>query len=128
MWPETIITSLSALIGVLVGAYLARTSSEKQLRMQLLAEFYADVFKAYTEYVNNRSLAAYLAFVAASEKTMLICSPESERILNALKVEMAEQNADGRKCGRLLEELREVAKHEMGCSCKKRRNYKHNQD
>lgn len=128
MWPETIITSLSALIGVLVGAHLARTSSEKQLHMQLLAEFYADVFKAYTEHVNDRSLTSYLAFVAASEKTMLVCSPEAERILNALKVEMSKSKADGLKCGTLLGELREVAKREMGYRRKTHRSCKHNQN
>ena len=128
MWTETIITSASALVGVLIGAYLARSSSEKQLRMQLLAGFYSDVFKAYTEYVNSRGLESYLSFVAAAEKTMLLCSPESERILNALKIEMAESHSDGHKCAALLEKLRKEAQHEMGRDRKSHRSRKHNQN
>ena len=126
MWPETIISSASALIGVLVGAFLSRTSSEKQLRMQLLAGFYADVFKAYTEYVNVRGVESYLSFVAAAEKTILLCSPEAERILTDLKFEMAESNVDASKCAALLEELRKEAQREMGHKRKPYRSRKHN--
>ena len=115
-------------IGVLIGAYLARSSSEKQLRMQLLAGFYSDVFKAYTEYVNSRGLESYLSFVAAAEKTMLLCSPESERISNALKIEMAESHSDGHKCAALLEKLRKEAQREMGRDRKAQRSRKHNQN
>ena len=119
MWFDTIITSLSALIGVLVGARLARSASEKQLRMRLLAEFYADVFKTYTEYVGHRTLDNYLSFAAAAEKTMLLCSPKAANILNELKLEMSKSNADGHLCAGLLSRLREEGKHELG------QEYKH---
>lgn len=128
MWFDTIITSLSAIIGVLVGARLARSASEKQLRIRLLAEFYADVFKTYTEYVGHRTLDNYLSFAAAAEKTMLLCSPEASRILSELKLEMSKSNADGNLCAGLLECLRKEGKNELGQNYKSRLRRSHNQN
>ena len=128
MWFDTIVTSLSAIVGVLVGAHLARSASEKQLRMRLLAEFYADVFKTYTEYVGHRTLDNYLSFDAAAEKTMLLCSPKAADILSELKLEMSKSNADGRLCAGLLDRLREEGKHELGQKHKHRLRCSHYQN
>ena len=128
MWFDTIITSLSAIIGVLVGARLARSASEKQLRMQLLAEFYSDVFKAYMEYVGHRTLDNYLSFAAAVERTMLLCSPKASSILSELKLEMSKSNADGHLCAGLLERLREEGKNELGQKYKSCLRYSNNQN
>ena len=126
MWFDTIVTSLSAIVGVLVGARLARSASEKQIHMQLLAEFYSDVFTAYMKYVGKRTLDNYLSFAAAAEKTMLLCSPKASCILSELKQEMSKSNAEGNLCAGLLERLREEGKNELGKkykSCLRRNNY-----
>lgn len=107
------IPCISGLVGVILGAVLTSKSSKKQIRIQLLSEAYADVFKAYTDYVNSFSKEALLDFVAASERTMLFCSPEAEKILMAMRYEMSDRNADGKKCSALLVALREEAKRDI---------------
>ncbi len=101
------------IVGTLIGNHFATKAAKSQEQLRLLAEFYAEVFSTYTAAAPNRPVDKLYAFLAATEKTKLFCSPESEKILERLAFEMTESNADWNTCGQLIVNLRESAKKDL---------------
>ena len=115
---DVAVPSLSGLIGVVLGAALTSKSTRKQIRSKLLSEAYPEIFHAYTEFVKSRGKETLLDFVAASEKAMLFCSPNAEKILMAMRYEMSDEDPDGTKCAALLDMLRKEAKKDIDANVK----------
>lgn len=110
---SALLVSGFTILGVFIGAHLSNKSMESQETMRLLAEFYSETFSTYTAAAPFKNQDKLLAFLASAEKTKLLCSEESEKVLNKLEEAVTEPVIDIQKCGELLVELRESAKKDL---------------
>ena len=106
---------LTSLISVFVGSFISYKATKRHETMRLLTESYADVFSAYTAAIPSRfrDTLAVLALVAAAEKTKLLCSKESTKILNTLIDEALADCPSVKRIGTLLHLLRYSAKADV---------------
>ena len=102
-----------ALAGVIVSNRATRKTARYQEMLRLLAEFYAEVFSAYTAAAPFRTYEKNMAFQASAEKAKLFCSAESARILTDLQNIIVSGHPSTEECGALLAELRESAKKDL---------------
>lgn len=101
------------LAGVVIGAFLSYRVVKKQESLRLLAEFYAEVFSAYTAASPFNDEDKNMVLQAAAEKAKLLCSDESAKILTDLQIEITAGYTSVLTCGSLLAKLRESAKRDL---------------
>lgn len=104
---------LTSLISVFVGALVSSRATKRNQTMHLLAEFYAEVFSAYTSAALLFETAKVMELHAAIEKAKLLCSKESEAILISLQRAISETTPNRSKTGALLAKLRDSAKRDL---------------
>lgn len=108
-----LITGGFTLLGVVVGSFLSYKIVKKQESLRLLAEFYAEVFSAYTVASPFNDNSKNMLLHAAAEKAKLLCSDESTKILTDLQMEITAGYTSIFTCGSLLSKLRESAKRDL---------------
>lgn len=106
---------LTSLISVCIGSFVSYRIMCRQETLRILADFYADVFSTYMAAVPGRfqETTSMLAFIAAAEKTTLLCSEGSEKILNDLITEATKDTPDALRIGKLLQQLKVSAKEDL---------------
>ena len=114
-----IISSVSGLVGVIVGALLSSRSVKWRERQNLLIEFYAAVFSAYTHFVLLPTVESQAALISQIEQARLICSPETRVLLEALEDAVTRNNPSAEQCGKIIVELRHQTIHDVG-NCKRK--------
>lgn len=108
-----LICSCFTLLGVFIGNTSSRKTAKSQEEIKLLSEFYSEVFAAFTDSAPFVSPDKQLSFVIAAEKAKLLCSEESEKILDSLIQEILDDKPDPDTCVKLIIELRKSAKEDL---------------
>lgn len=106
---------LLTILGVIIGSKLSAQSARRQDRNHALLEAYADVFTAlYICSSNPLTDENMVALVSAIERTSLLCSPESERILKEVLPALPIDSRPTPVFAQLVQKLRESAKKDLG--------------
>lgn len=114
-----IISSASGIIGVIVGALLSSRSIKQQNRTQLLIEFYAAVFSAYTHFALLPTAEHQATLISQIEQARLICSPEARILLEHLEDAVTCSDPCEKQCGQIITELRHQTIHDVS-DCKRK--------
>lgn len=116
MWlnfAEALFPSATAFLGVLIGAYLARKTTERDTRVRMLAEFYAEVLTNYGKFVldihNQEQLTCLLSSI---DKARLVCPKGTNEHLIALRTALLEKRDD--EDAKLLARFRNSAAEDVG--------------
>lgn len=110
---SVILTGCFTLLGIFIGSYSSYRLMKKQEYLRLLTEFYAEVFSAYTAATPFLDKNKNMDLHAAIEKTKLLCSEDSAKILTDLQMEITSIAPSITACGDLLSKLRKSAKHDL---------------
>ena len=102
-----------AIIGVAVGNFLSRKTAKSQEQMRLLAEYYAEVFAAFSANAPFSDQRQCLAFISSLEKAWLLCSEESSENIKELVSLLTKTNPPPKECVELFTRLRESAKKDL---------------
>jgi len=111
-----IIIAAVALTGVVLTARSSRNVAFAQNLHERLSTYYADVFSSYTiifNGVHENEQVVLMSFIAACEKTMMLCSEESREILLSLITEIIPANRNLKQCGTLLGKLRDTSREDL---------------
>lgn len=111
--PDSFIGGFLTILGVIIGNKFSEKSSRKNLRFNLLTETFAKVFSYHLIYASDTSLENFRAFLHSIEVVSLICSPESEEILNKIVKEMSSEPPDLYAISTLINELHHTARKEL---------------
>ena len=108
-----IVGSCFTLFGVIVGNISARKTAKSLEKTRLLSEVYSEVFTAFSSAYPFPDDQNTLAFLVTAEKAKLLCSKDSEEILNQLICIAAASAPSPDECVRLIVELRQSAKKDL---------------
>lgn len=110
---DELVGGVMAIICAVIGARMATRSSKAQEWHKSLQDAYADVFARYFACMVENSDENALAFITAEERLRLICSSESEQIIEESIPILAEDNPDLEKLGACIQKLRKSAKEDL---------------
>ena len=110
---SALIASCFTLLGVFIGNFSARKTAKSQEQMRLLAEYYAEVFTAFSANAPFSDQRQCLAFISSLEKAWLLCSEESSEIIKELVSLLTKTDPPPKECAELFTRLRESAKKDL---------------
>lgn len=107
------IGGIMAIVCAVIGAKIA-TRSERNLKRGIsLRDAYADVLSRYYYFLLDDSDKNVLEITAATERAMLICSPQSEQVMKEIIELLSADQRNDQEIGLKIQELRKHAQNDL---------------
>ena len=107
------LSSVMALVGVFVGAYIANKASVKRHRLDALRSAYANVCRCYMDWVPARDVDHLMPLLAAIYEARLLSGTDVDASLQKLADAVTRSNPSKDVCGKCLQEFWERAQKEI---------------
>lgn len=108
-----IFSSVIALIGVFVGAYIADKSATRKQRLDALSSAYAKVFRCYSEWVASRDTVHLAQLMSAVYEARILASDEVDASLQKLAEAVTGSEPSPEVCSKCLREFWKGAQKEI---------------
>lgn len=108
-----LLSSVIGLLGVFVGAHIAKSGSRKQSYCDSLRAAYSLVFERYTAWIPTQDINHAAALVGAICSAMLIAGPKTRDSLNDFLDVMIKPNPDSASCKECLDNFWNCAEEEI---------------
>lgn len=113
-----------AIVCAVIGAKVA-TRSEKDLkRGETLRDAYAEVLAGYYDFLLNASDENLFKIAIATERAVMLCSPQSEELMRAILGLLSDEQRDSHEIGLKIQELRKHAQNDVEHYMGKKRSTK----
>lgn len=118
------IGGLMAVVCAVIGAKIA-TRAEKDLkRGETLRNAYADLLAGYYNFLMDDSEKNVFEIAVATERVILICSPQSEQLMKEILELISSDQRDSQEIGLKIQKLRKHAQNDVEHYMGKKRSTK----
>lgn len=110
---SVLVSCISGIIGVVVGAVITSTSARRTEIVKLLSEVYGDVATAYYRWIEDTSLGTLTTLLAAIERAKLVASDDILRRLDKLNEYVSSGTYSGEESLPVFEKFCVSAREEL---------------
>ena len=118
------IGGLMAIMCAVIGAKIATRSEKNLKRGESLRDAYADVLAGYYCFLLDDSDKNVLEITTATERAILICSPQSEQLMKEIIELLSADQRNDQEIGLKIQELRKHAQNDVEHYLGKKRSTK----